>query len=276
MRIVISIFAAFFVTLALFYLMQTMIRGGGQNIEKPENYGVVDFIRLKREPEDAKSQPLKRTLPRKPPAPPASLPPSEMNLAAVHPPAAAQTELAREPMEPMRLGKPYLGPLTVVIPKNVPPKQPKTINKINPPPKPIAEQKIGIKPNSVAKASPLHRETPSSTQVSSGQQPVAAAPSLSGGVGNYEGEAVPIFKMEPKYPRKAAKSRVEGWVKVEFTITEKGTVTNAKVVDSRPRRTFDRSAVQSIRKWRFKPKIVDGKPVQREASQVIEFKLARG
>ena len=59
-------------------------------------------------------------------------------------------------------------------------------------------------------------------------------------------------------------------------LLEKGTVTDAKVVASRPRRTFDRSAVQSIRKWRFKPRVVDGRPVPRKATQVIEFKLAKG
>jgi protein TonB len=103
-----------------------------------------------------------------------------------------------------------------------------------------------------------------------------AAPELPGGSG-YDGtEAIPIFKIEPRYPRKAARSKIEGWVKLEFTITESGTVSDPVVVDSSPRRTFDRSALQSIRKWRFQPRVVDGRPVQRKASQVIEFRLARG
>lgn len=287
MRIVISISAAFFVTLALFYLMQSMIRGDGQNIEKPENYGVVDFVRLQREPEDAEFKPLKRALPSKPQSPLVSPPMSEMKLAAVRPPAPAavpQSELARGIMEPVQLGKPYLGPRTAVIPKSVVPKKPVTLNEIKVPRKPTLIQKAKMKPSGETRNPPTDEERPQSALVSLGQQPVAGgtmapngtAPGLPVDVGEFEGEAVPVFRMEPKYPRKAAKSRIEGWVKVEFTITEKGTVTNAKVVDSRPRRTFDRSAVQSIRKWRFKPKVVDGRPVQRKASQVIEFKLARG
>ena len=87
---------------------------------------------------------------------------------------------------------------------------------------------------------------------------------------------LPLLRIEPAYPRKAARDRKEGWVKVEFTISSNGTVIDAVVVDSRPRRTFDRSAIQSIRKWRFKPKEVDGSPVERKASQIIEFKLAKG
>ncbi len=285
MRIVTSIFAAFFVTLALFYIMQYMIRGSGQNIVKPENYGVVDFVRLQREPEEAKSQPLKRTLPRKPPAPPGSAPLSEMNLTAVQPPAMApQSELARKPMEPMQLGKPYLGSLAKVAPKSVPPRKPKVITKITAPAKPLPVQKVDVKPASVAITPSVDKAISQSALMSPGQLPVTdgamapdgAATGVPGEVGDFEGEAIPVFKMEPRYPRKAARSRIEGWVKIEFVITEKGTVTNAKVVDSRPRRTFDRSAVQSIRKWRFKPKILDGKPVQRKASQIISFKLAKG
>jgi protein TonB len=66
----------------------------------------------------------------------------------------------------------------------------------------------------------------------------------------------------------------EGWVKVAFTITARGTVTDAVVVESKPRRLFNRSALTAIRKWRFKPQVVDGKPVPVRATQVIEFKLA--
>jgi protein TonB len=106
--------------------------------------------------------------------------------------------------------------------------------------------------------------------------PTGTTPELHGGSGNDEAEAIPIFKIEPRYPRKAARSKIEGWVKLEFTITESGTVSNPVVVDSSPRRTFDQSALQSIRKWRFKPRVVDGRPVQRKASQVIEFRLTRG
>ena len=63
-------------------------------------------------------------------------------------------------------------------------------------------------------------------------------------------------------------------MKVAFTITEEGKVTEAVVTDSRPRRVFDRSALRAIRKWRFRPKVVDGRPVKSQATQLIEFKLS--
>jgi len=285
MRFGISISVALFVTLALFYLMQYMISGSGQNIEKPENYAVVDFVRLHREPEDAKSQPLKRIPPQKPLPPPITSPSSMMKLTAGQPPATAtHSAPARELMDPMQLGKPYLGSLTAVIPKIVPPEKLATNNKIKMSAKPLPVQKTEVKPARVVSSSSVAGEFPKSALTALVQQPLtreAAAPdgaaqALPGKGVDDEAEAVAVFKMEPKYPRKAAKSRIEGWVKVEFTITERGTVTNAVIVDSRPRRTFDRSAIQSIRKWRFKPKVIDGRPVPRKATQVIKFKLAKG
>ena len=187
-------------------------------------------------------------------------------------------------MPSLQMGKPYLDPANVAIPKAKPSPKPAIVNKPRVPPKPAPV--IDAKPakTAIAKVEPGIKNAPekaiSKDGVSTGIKAPAvsrgAAPGLQPDSGDNGIEAIPVFKMEPRYPRKAARRRIEGWVKVEFTITESGTVTNAVAVESKPRRTFDRSAVQAIRKWRFKPKIVDGKPVQRKASQVIEFRLTRG
>ena len=46
-----------------------------------------------------------------------------------------------------------------------------------------------------------------------------------------------------------------------------------KVVQSKPPRVFDSSALRAIKKWKFKPKVVNGIAVQQAGTQVIEFKL---
>jgi len=107
---------------------------------------------------------------------------------------------------------------------------------------------------------------------------VAGGPFMGGmgsgsGVAQGDGELIPLVKIAPRYPRKAAMNKKEGWVKVEFTVTELGTVADVKVVDAKPRRLFDRAAKKAILKWKFKPRIVDGKAVPRRAVQTIEFKL---
>ena len=91
-----------------------------------------------------------------------------------------------------------------------------------------------------------------------------------------DGEVIPLVKIQPRYPRKAARAGIEGWVKIEFTILEDGTVKDPKVIDSMPKKTFDRDALNAILRWKFKPKVVDGKPMQQRATQVIDFSLSKG
>ncbi|WP_223787082.1 energy transducer TonB [Marinicella meishanensis] len=88
-----------------------------------------------------------------------------------------------------------------------------------------------------------------------------------------EGGVIPIVRIAPQYPRKALMAKIEGWVKVKFTITPTGTVANPEVVDAKPRRIFDREAIRAILKFKFKPKIVDGVGVEQVATQTIEFDL---
>jgi len=90
---------------------------------------------------------------------------------------------------------------------------------------------------------------------------------------NAEGDVVPVVVIRPMYPREAAIAGTEGWVKVEFTITETGSVKNPRVVDAEPARIFNREALRAILKWKFKPRVIDGVAVERQATQTIDFTL---
>ena len=88
-----------------------------------------------------------------------------------------------------------------------------------------------------------------------------------------EGDIIPVVVIRPMYPREAAISGIQGWVKVEFIITESGTVKDPRVIDAKPPRVFNREAIRAILKWKFKPRVVDGIAVERRATQVIDFTL---
>jgi len=88
-----------------------------------------------------------------------------------------------------------------------------------------------------------------------------------------EGEIIPLVVIRPMYPREAAMSGTEGWVKVEFTITETGTVKDPRVIEARPPRIFNREAIRAILKWKFKPRVIEGIAVERRATQTIDFTL---
>ncbi len=88
-----------------------------------------------------------------------------------------------------------------------------------------------------------------------------------------EGQAVALVRIQPVYPPDALRQRIEGWVTIQFTITPSGAVKDPKVIDSKPRRVFDQAALRSIIKWKFKPRVINGKAVESSAIQTLEFKL---
>ncbi|MDH5830745.1 energy transducer TonB [Luteimonas sp. M1R5S18] len=57
----------------------------------------------------------------------------------------------------------------------------------------------------------------------------------------------------PRYPPDALRSGTAGEVQVEFTVAVDGSVSAARVVRADPPRTFDREALNAVRRWRFEP-----------------------
>ena len=104
-------------------------------------------------------------------------------------------------------------------------------------------------------------------------------PVLEGPVGTKPGEVTPsnslteILPVQPKYPMIAMRDKIEGWVKVEFTVNEFGGVENIHILDSQPKRVFDQSIKQALLKSKFKPMKVDGQAISQQAVKTYEFKL---
>ncbi|HKK03392.1 MAG TPA: energy transducer TonB [Gammaproteobacteria bacterium] len=120
----------------------------------------------------------------------------------------------------------------------------------------------------------LDIETPDISVGFTGGPVVAAAWQAGDNMG--DGDVIPIVRIEPNYPRDALLRGIEGWVRVRFTIMPDGSVMNPQVVDSNPRRVFDREALRAILRWKFRPRIVDGQAVSRPAEQTIEFNMDEG
>jgi len=95
------------------------------------------------------------------------------------------------------------------------------------------------------------------------------------GTGKISTNVIPLVRIPPTYPMRAANRRIQGWVKVEFTITKKGTVKDAVVVASKPSSIFNNAALKAIKRWKFKPHIIAGEAYEQRAVQTLEFKLSR-
>ncbi|MEZ9860471.1 energy transducer TonB [Vibrio splendidus] len=89
-------------------------------------------------------------------------------------------------------------------------------------------------------------------------------------------QAMPLFRVEPRYPAKALKRGAEGHVIMSFTIDETGRPVDIQVTDANPRRMFEREAMRALKKWKYQPKVVDGKAIAQVGQTVkLEFKLAK-
>ena len=89
-----------------------------------------------------------------------------------------------------------------------------------------------------------------------------------------DSQAMPVVRMEPKYPVDAARAGIEGWVKMLFSIDAMGQVQDIEVIDAQPKRIFDREAKKALAKWKYKPQLVAGKPqAQQGLMVVLDFKL---
>lgn len=65
----------------------------------------------------------------------------------------------------------------------------------------------------------------------------------------------------PKYPKRLIGLGMTGWVRLKFTINERGEVEDPEVLESAPRTYFVRAALQAISRYRFAPPMLDGAPV---------------
>jgi len=87
-------------------------------------------------------------------------------------------------------------------------------------------------------------------------------------------DIVPVVRVRPMYPQRAAQRRIQGWVEVEFQISKTGSVKNARVLKAQPSGVFDRAALRAIRKWKYKPQIENGVPVEAHGVTVrLKFEL---
>ena len=77
-----------------------------------------------------------------------------------------------------------------------------------------------------------------------------------------DGDYMPLVRVQPQYPRRANERGIEGFVIVELTVAEDGTVPPESIViiQAEPKGYFERAATKAAQKFKYKPKVVNGKP----------------
>jgi protein TonB len=82
-------------------------------------------------------------------------------------------------------------------------------------------------------------------------------------------DAMPIIRVDPVYPPSFEARGIEGWVRVQFNVTETGAVSDAIVVDSKPGDPFDEAALEAVARWRYHPRVVNGEATDRVGLQTL-------
>jgi len=203
---------------------------------------------------------LKPVEPPKPPAPmimEVSLLSTPAQKAEVPPPAPPKPEPPKPEPPKKQPAKQPVKKKTPVIPKQAELPKPQPV---------VAEEK----------PAPSNPAPVPSVPVPAPQPPVSRpAPAVVSNEPKISTGVVPLERVPPKYPPRAANRHIEGWVKIEFTITTSGTVENAVVVEAEPAEVFDEAALKAINQWIFKEKIVNGVAVEQRAVQTLQFKLTQ-
>ena len=80
-----------------------------------------------------------------------------------------------------------------------------------------------------------------------------------------------VKESKPEYPKDV--QQVNGTVELEVVVGGDGKVTSAFVTKSLDKGgPYDKSAIESAKKWEFKPGVKDGKPVPTKVSLVLEYR----
>jgi protein TonB len=112
---------------------------------------------------------------------------------------------------------------------------------------------------------------PSSSPVLEGAGAAASAhesslPKISQGVVS----GAVIYKVNPQYPLAARSARVQGSVVMHAVVGTDGTVQQLRVISGNP--LLVNAAMEAVKKWRYSPFLLGGKPVEGETTITVNFK----
>ena len=83
------------------------------------------------------------------------------------------------------------------------------------------------------------------------------------GLGSADGEYLPIVKVAPIYPRRAAERGITGTCLVSYTVTTLGTVRDVRIVEGFcEEEIFARPSIEAAYRFKYKPRVINGEAVE--------------
>jgi periplasmic protein TonB len=82
-------------------------------------------------------------------------------------------------------------------------------------------------------------------------------------------QALLLDRVEPQYPAEARQQRVQGAVVLQAEISREGRVQKLKVISGDSALT--ESAMQAVRRWRYRPYSAEGRPIAMQTTITVNF-----
>ena len=83
----------------------------------------------------------------------------------------------------------------------------------------------------------------------------------------------PIVEVPPVYPEEARRLNLRGVVLIEVVISSEGRVTGSRVIGGHP--LLVPAAIQAVRQWRYRPVLLNGRPVETVTLARLDFPPVR-
>ena len=80
-----------------------------------------------------------------------------------------------------------------------------------------------------------------------------------------------LHRVEPEYPEEARQQRIQGAVVLNVRIGRDGAIQDVKLVSGEA--VLANAAIAAVKQWRFKPRMVNGKPVQMQTKVTLNFRV---
>jgi protein TonB len=83
-----------------------------------------------------------------------------------------------------------------------------------------------------------------------------------------------IKRVNPKYPNKARENRIQGTVVLRAVISKEGDIVDLTTVSGDP--LLAKSAIKAVKQWKYRPYLLQGKPVEVDTEIQVNYTLSGG
>ena len=193
-------------------------------------------------------------------SPAATKPAAEAAPAPVKQPEPVNRELATVVRTPVTVVKPSKAAPPTVIKRSLP----------GPTPLPSAPPPLEIPLPVVAPAVAAESVQPPPVEKAPAAAPAVSAPEPKPVRISQVSPGVLISRVNPQYPPAARAARIQGAVVLHAVIGTDGTIQQLRLISGNP--LLVNAAMEAVKKWRYRPYLLGGTPVEGETNITVDFK----